>query len=286
MEQQRVCLITGANTGIGRVTARELARDGYAVYIAGRSRQRTEPVIKAIRQETGNSDVGYLPLDLGDLSSVRACADAFLALEKPLHLLINNAGIAGMKGATFSGFEMAFGVNHVGHFLLTQLLVEKLKASAPARVVILASKAHRRVRGLDWAAATSPTQTLFGVREYSASKLANVLHAAELGRRLQGSGVTTYAVHPGVVQTEIWRYVKWPLRPLIIKLRKLITVEEGALTTLHCARAPQRARETGLYYSDSQPEPASEAGQDMALARELFERSEQWVGVKSVAGEI
>ena len=275
--QGRVCLITGANAGIGRVTALELAKRGAQVFAAGLSQARTQPLIDAARAlPAGAGAVQWLALDLADLASVRACAQAFLARGLPLHLLINNAGLAGAKGLTRDGFELAFGVNHLGHFLLTQLLLARLRQSAPARVVTVASRAHYRASGLDWAALRQPGRSFTGIAEYSASKLANVLFSAELARRLAGSGVTTYSLHPGVVATEVWRHVPWPLRSLI-KLRGMLTPEQGALTTLHCATAPELAGESGLYYDLCRPRTPSALAQDAALAKALWDNSEAFV---------
>ena len=215
-----------------------------------------------------------LPLDLGDFDSVRLCAQTFLARDLPLHLLINNAGLAGQRGFTKSGFELAFGVNHMGHFLLTQLLLDRIKASASARIVTVASRAHYRAPGLDWEALRRPTGSRTGLAEYGVSKLANVLFSTELGRRLAGSGVTTYSLHPGVVASEVWRSVPWPLRALM-KLG-MIGTEQGALTSVYCATAPEVAQETGLYYDQCHAKTPSRAARDATLAAELWMRSEQW----------
>ena len=271
----RVALVTGANTGIGLVTARELARRGAHVFLACRSASHAQAALDAIRAASGNQKVEALALDLGDFASVRQCANAFLARGLPLHLLVNNAGLAGSRGFTASGFELAFGVNHMGHFLLTQLLLERLKASAPARIVTVASRAHTRTDGIDWNALRQPTRTRTAIHEYAVSKLANVWFSAELGRRLAGSGVTTYALHPGVVASDVWRSVPWPFRSLI-KLR-MISTEEGAKTSLYCATAPQCAGESGLYYDKCRVRPASSLGQDTTLAQELWQRSEAWL---------
>ncbi len=270
-----VALVTGANTGIGLVTARELARRGAHVFIACRSAARAQPALDDIRSASGNPQVEALALDLGDFASVRRCASTFLALGLPLHLLVNNAGLAGSRGFTASGFELAFGVNHMGHFLLTQLLLERLRASAPARIVTVASRAHTRTDGIDWDALRLPTRTRTAIHEYAVSKLANVWFSAELGRRMAGSGVTTYALHPGVVASDVWRSVPWPFRSLI-KLR-MISTEEGAKTSLYCATAPECAGETGLYYDKCRVRPASTLGQDSTLAQELWRRSEAWL---------
>lgn len=271
----RVALITGANTGIGRVTARELARRGAHLFITCRNAATADTALEQIRRESGNPQVQALQMDLGDFASVQACAQTFLGLNLPLHLLVNNAGLAGQRGLTLSGFELAFGVNHMGHFLFTQLLRERIRASAPARIVTVASRAHYRATGLDWQALRQTTRSRTALTEYSNAKLANVLFSAELGRQLTGSGVTTYALHPGVVASDVWRAVPWPIRPLM-KLG-MISTEEGALTTLHCATAPAVAGETGLYYEKCQPRTPSAMGRDATLAAELWRRSAQWV---------
>ncbi len=273
----RVALITGANTGIGLVTARELARLGARLFITCRDLATARKALDDIRTASGNPQVEALTLDLGDFASVRACAETFLAHGLPLHLLVNNAGLAGAGGITASDFELAFGVNHMGHFLLTQLLLDRIQASAPARIVTVASNAHYRAIGLDWDALRKPTPSRTAITEYSNSKLANVLFSAELGRRLAGSGVSTYALHPGVVASDVWRSVPWPIRPLM-KLG-MISTAQGAVTTLHCATAPQIAGETGLYYDKCKARTPSAMGRDTALAQELWRRSLLWTGI-------
>jgi retinol dehydrogenase-12 len=151
-------LITGANTGIGKATASALAARGDRLYLACRSEARTAPVIEEIAGATGNDDLHFLSLDLGTLASVRECAAAFLAEDVPLHVLINNAGVAGQQGLTADGFELAFGTNHVGHFLLTNLLLDRLKASAPSRIVNVSSVGHYQAKGIDWEAVRQSTK--------------------------------------------------------------------------------------------------------------------------------
>jgi retinol dehydrogenase 12 len=273
--QGRVALITGANTGIGQVTAHKLCAMGAHVFVACRNATAGQAAIDAIRSAVAGAQIELLPLDLGDLQSVRACAKAFLSRNLPLHLLINNAGLAGAKGLTASGFELAFGTNHIGHFLLTQLLLDRVKQSAPARIVTVSSRAHYRASGLDWAALRQPTASSVGLVEYSNSKLANALFSAELARKLAGTGVTTYSLHPGVVATDVWREVPGPFRWLI-KLG-MISVEQGAATTVYCATAVDCASETGLYYDKCRAKTPSAMAQDTALAAELWKRSEEWV---------
>jgi len=270
----RVALITGANTGIGLVTARELVARGAHVFVACRSAARAQAALDTI-PASGGPKPEALALDLTDFQSVQRCAQTFLARGQPLHLLINNAGLAGSRGLTKSGFELAFGINHMGHFALTQALLDRIKASAPARIVTVASKAHYRAKGIDWNAVRQSTTTRSGFPEYGVSKLANVLFSAELGRRVAGSGVTTYALHPGVVASDIWRKVPWPLRSLM-KLA-MITTEEGAKTSLHCATAPELGQSSGLYYDRCRPKEPSRIAQDPALAADLWTRSERWM---------
>jgi retinol dehydrogenase 12 len=269
----RTFLVTGANTGIGLATATGLARRGGRVYVASRSREKGLAAVDGIRAATGNSAVSFLPLDLADLDSVRACAASFLARGEPLHVLVNNAGVAGRRGLTRQGFELTFGVNHLGHFVLTNALLGCLEASAPARVVTVSSDAHYGARGIDWEMLRRSLRGLTGMREYSVSKLCNVLFSAELGRRVAGTGITTYALHPGVVASDIWRRVPWPVRPLME--RRMLTVAQGAETSLYCAASPEVAAESGLFYDKcAAREPSSVATAE--LAAELWQRSEAW----------
>jgi retinol dehydrogenase-12 len=270
----RNVLITGASSGIGAVTARELAIAGADVYLAGRSESRTRAIAADICSRAQRQAAHWIPLDLSDLASVRRCAEIYAGMNRPLHLLINNAGLAGARGVTSDGFELTFGVNHLGHFLLTRLLLDRIRASAPARIVTVSSRAHRHADGIDWTVLRRPTRTLTGIREYAVSKLCNILFSAELARRLAGSGVSTYSLHPGVVDTEIWRAVPAVLRPLL-KLRGLLSAEEGAGTTLYCSMVCPQG-ESGLYYSKSTPRLPSAAAQDRTLAAELWHRSQEW----------
>ncbi|HBP4632917.1 TPA: SDR family oxidoreductase [Pseudomonas aeruginosa] len=272
----KVALVTGANSGIGRVTARTLALQGYRVLLACRSEARTRPVIEEIhRLSQGTAQAEFLPLDLGDLDSVRRCAETFLERGLPLHLLICNAGLAGQRGLTPSGFELMFGTCYVGHFLLVELLLERLRESAPARIVMVSSKAHRHARDIDFDALRQPTRSRAGLSEYAVAKLANLLHAKELARRMDGSGITTYAVHPGVVATDVWRALPKPIAWLLKRFMR--SEEEGAATTLYCATAPELATQSGLYYADCRVEEPSTHAQDPILAERLWRQSEAWV---------
>jgi retinol dehydrogenase 12 len=269
----RTFLITGANTGIGRATAAGLANRGGRVYLACRSQQKGRAAAAAIVAATGNEAVTFLPLDLADLASVRTCAEQFLARGEPLHVLINNGGVAGQRGITRDGFELAFGVNHLGHFALTTALLDCLAASAPARVVNVSSDSHYQAKGIDFEAVRQRTASMTGMREYAVSKLGNVLFTQELARRVAGRGITAYALHPGVVASDIWRRVPWPVRPLI--KRRMITTEEGARTSLYCATAPELAQVSGRFYDDCRERKASAVATG-ELAGTLWQRSEAW----------
>jgi len=269
----RTFLVTGANTGIGLATARALAARGGRVHIASRSPEKGQAAVAAIREATGSDQVAFLRLDLASLASVREAARAFLALDEPLHVLINNAGVAGRRGLTSDGFELIFGVNHLGHFALTSALLDCLTASQ-ARIVNVASDAHLQAPGVDFDRLRRPARTIAAMREYAVSKLCNVLFTQELARRLAGTGVTAYALHPGVVASDIWRRVPWPVRPLLT--RRMLSVDEGAQTSLYCATAPELAQVSGRYYensADREPSPVATP----ELGKRLWEHSEEWI---------
>ena len=273
-QQQKVALVTGANSGIGFETTKALVNQGYRVFMACRSKEKTDQAIQELGQSSAG-DVEYLPLDLGNLDSVKRCADDFLAKGLPLDLLVCNAGLAGQKGMTPSGFELSFGTCHVGHFLLTSLLLDQLKESQPSRIVVVASEAHKQAKGIDFAAIQQPTKTTTGFKEYGVAKLANILFAKRLAAELAGTGVTVYALHPGVVATNVWRSVPWPFEKLI-KLF-MINSEQGAATTLYCATDASLANESGLYYEKCQQAIPTEVAQSDQLANELWQHSKNWV---------
>lgn len=266
-------LVTGANTGIGRVTARELARRGHRVILACRSEERTRPVVDEIATETGNSAVEFLPLDLADLDSVRAAAQTLLDRGDPLQLVVANAGLAGRRGLTEQGFELAFGVNHLGHFLLVTRLIDLLRAGAPSRIVIVSSDAHCAPDGIDFDAVRRPTASVTGMAEYGVSKLANVVFAQELARRLPAEEVWVASLHPGVVASDIWRRVPWPIRPLMTRFMK--STDDGAATTILCATADPPPTDSGGFVSEGSPRAPSAAATP-ELGAELWRRSDEW----------
>jgi retinol dehydrogenase 12 len=276
----RTFLVTGGNTGIGLATAKDLARRGGQVFITSRSADKGGNAVTAIKAASGNDSVALLPLDLADLDSVRACAASFLALDQPLHVLINNAGIAGRQGVTKQGFELMFGVNYLGHFLLTELLLERLVADAPSRVVTVTSDSHYQAKSIDWDELRQRGRGLTGMHQYAVSKLGNVLFTQELGRRLAGTGVTTYAVHPGQVASDIWRRIPWPIRPLVTA--RMLSTDEGAKTVVYCATAPELADVSGRYY-EKEREREPNAAATPELAADLWSRTTAWLTAGSGA---
>jgi retinol dehydrogenase 12 len=267
-------VVTGANTGIGRVTAIELARQKARVVLACRAEERTMPVLREITDAGGTAE--FLPLDLADLASVRAAAGFLVKRGEPLSVLVNNAGLAGAHGVTKDGFELTFGTNHLGPYLFTRLLLPLLEQAGEARVVNVSSRGHYRAPGIDWEAARKPTRTVTAFPEYCVSKLANVLFSNELARRA-GPGVHTYSLHPGGVASDVWREVPWGLRQFA-KLF-MLSNEQGARTSLYCATSDNVKDQTGRYYDKQREKVPSELARDETLAKELWERSAAWVGM-------
>ncbi|XP_028251362.1 dehydrogenase/reductase SDR family member 13-like [Parambassis ranga] len=282
----KTAVVTGANTGIGKTTAMDLARRGARVILACRDRRRAEAAVQEIIQETGNQQVVFMQLDLASLKSVRSFAENFLNSESRLDLLINNAGLLN-SGTTEDGFGMIFGVNHLGHFLLTVLLLDRLKASGPSRVVNVASKAYEMGK-VDFHCLTTHKDLSVGsgdyqlFKKYCHSKLCNILFTYELAKRLQGSDVTCYSLHPGTIKTEIGRYSSFWWRLLIAPISFLFFVdaESGAQTTLHCALEPGIENLSGHYFTQCAPLLSIESkARDDAAATKLWELSETFCGL-------
>jgi NAD(P)-dependent dehydrogenase (short-subunit alcohol dehydrogenase family) len=268
----RTFLVTGANTGIGRATALALAQRGGRVHLACRSEDKAAPVLDEIAA-AGGPPASFLALDLADLESVRAGAAAFLERGERLDVLIDNAGVAGQRGTTAQGFELTFGVNHLGHFLFTTLLLDHLRAGDHPRVVVVASDEHFKAKDIDYDAVRKPTATYTGLPEYAVSKLCNVLFVQELARRLEGTGVTTYSLHPGVIASDIYRRLPGPLESLAKLFMK--SPVQGAATSLYCATDPVVATQSGHYYEKCAVKAASKVATP-ELGAELWARSEAW----------
>lgn len=279
----KTCLVTGANTGIGLETARSLARNGARVFMTARSEQKGLAAIADVERTVPSADVSLLSLELSSLDNVRAAAAAFLAQSDRLDVLVNNAGlILDERRTTAEGFEATFGINHLGHFLLTHLLLDALKAGAPARVVNVSSEAHRMSPGLDFGDLMFEQRRYRGMPVYSDSKLANILFTRELARRLEGTGVTAYSVHPGAVGTSfaLDGDVKGWFATLV-KLGRpfLMTPAKGARTSLHCATSAGVESHNGAYFARARPRRTNAAGRDMDAARQLWAVSERLVGL-------
>uniref|UniRef100_A0A3B4ZC54 Dehydrogenase/reductase SDR family member 13-like n=1 Tax=Stegastes partitus TaxID=144197 RepID=A0A3B4ZC54_9TELE len=273
----KTVIITGGNTGIGKATALHLARRGGRVILACRNRDKAAAAITEIQQETGNSEVLYMQLDLASLKSVRCFAETFLKAESRLDLLINNAGLVA-DGRTEDGFGIEFGVNHLGHYLLTVLLLPRLKESGGGRVVTLSSMAHRWGTRFNLVEA----QKQF-FHAYCNSKLCNVLFTHELAKRLRGSNVTCYSVHPGVVRTELSRNVSLWQKVFIEPVARLLFLdpEAGAQTTLHCALQEGIEPLSGRYFACCEVQEVTDRAKDDAVARKLWEVSERLCGLSS-----
>jgi NAD(P)-dependent dehydrogenase (short-subunit alcohol dehydrogenase family) len=275
----KTMIVTGANTGIGRVTAEVLAKRGAKVFLASRSKEKTQPVIDGIRDAGGKAE--FLKLDLGSFDSVRRAASDFLASGERLDVLVNNAGLAGQRGKTTDGFELIIGTNHLGPFLFTLLLLPRLRESAPARIVNVSSGSHYDAKSIPFDRFRERTWTTTGMEEYGISKLCNVLFTKELARGKAGKGVTSYSLHPGTVASDIWRGVPFLVRPLM-KLF-MLTTEEGAKTQLYCATSPDCANEDGLYYTKCKVKKPNPLAEDAGLAADLWKRSVEWTSAPSVA---
>jgi len=264
----RTALVTGASSGIGRATALGLARFGFHIVAAGRSPARILSVVDQIKAEGGSAE--SLQLDLASLSSVRTSAASFLASGRPLDVLINNAGIGSGNGVTEDGFELHWGVNHIGHFLLTNELAPSLVTRS--RVVSVSSDWHYRARSLHLDRARGRGWMPFGLGFYATTKAANILFIRELAVR--HPEWDCHAVHPGLTDTNL---IPWGLRLLFPS--SFLTPEAAADTVIWCAASDEVAGQTGQYYARRQVHRASPLASDDAVATELWEASVEWTGV-------
>lgn len=276
--KNKTVIITGANCGLGKATALELAKRGARVILACRDREKAQKALIDIRNQSRNGILKVLELDLASFDSIKKFSEEFLLSEDRLDVLINNAGVFQcpyMK--TKEGFEMQFGVNHLGHFLLTKLLLEKLKQSAPSRIVIVSSALYKRGT-IDFDNLNSERNYNKGAA-YKNSKLANVLFARELAKRLNGTGVNVYAVSPGMVWTNLGRHINiswWKMILLApIAWFYIRTPYQGCQTIVHCAVTEEVENESGLYYRNCEKEDFAPVANDDALAKKLWDVSEQ-----------
>jgi NAD(P)-dependent dehydrogenase (short-subunit alcohol dehydrogenase family) len=278
----KTALVTGATSGIGLEASVKLARMGAELVLVARDRGRGEAAVAAVKQRSGSKAIALLMCDFGSVSQIRALAAEVLARCPMLHVLVNNAGsIARTRELTEDGIERTFAVNHLGPFLLTNLLFDLLMRSAPARVVTVSSAAHR--------AADMPFDNLqfehggYGIMPaYGRSKLANVLFTRELARRFAGTGVTANCLHPGAVATNIWSHAPGYLRPLLAVGRLfMLSAEKGSDTIVFLAASPDVMGESGGYYERNRKVSPSSVARDDAIASELWRRSAELVGLQT-----
>ncbi|GJD09297.1 Retinol dehydrogenase 12 [Galdieria sulphuraria] len=284
----KVVVVTGANTGIGKETCIQLAKMGATIVMACRDSSRALKAKEQVVKLSKNEDIDIIRLDLSDLSSVRQFVSDFCKKYSRLDILFCNAGVMALpkRETTKDGFEMQFGVNHLGHFLLTNLLLDRLIASAPSRVIVVSSYGHTFGKidfdNLQW------ERNYSGFAAYGASKLANILFVKELDKRLkqQNANVGVYAVHPGAVRTELARYIlsSWwkkllaaPVLPLSYLLMK--DPYHGAQTQIRCAIDPSLQQSSGKYFADCKETTPSAAARDARVAEKLWQVSEQLVGM-------
>lgn len=284
----KIAIITGSNTGIGKFTALGLAKLGCTIILACRDTKKAESAKLEIQKQTGNKKIHVLALDLSDLDSVRIFAKTFREKFQTLDILINNAGVMAFyeRRLTKQGFEMQFGTNHLGHFLLTNLLLENLKRSERGRIINVASLAHNYAKcdfdDIKSEKSYSPNSA------YGRSKLANILFTRELAKKLEQekSNIKVVALHPGVVVTELTRNLEEkfivraamnlgrPIRYLFFK-----DTEHGAQTSLHCALAEWNKLENGAYYSDCKVKATSSKAKDEKLMKEVWDISARAAGI-------
>lgn len=273
----KTVVITGCNTGIGKSTAVEMSRRGAKVIMACRNIKLTDIAADDIRKETGG-DIKVCKLDLASLTSVRTCAKEILESEERVDILINNAGVMMCPYTkTEEGFEMQMGVNHLGHFLFTNLLLDKMKANKDhARIITLSSSAHNGGK-IDLDDLHFKNKPYNSVMAYCHSKLANALFTHELAKRLKGSNVTCYAVHPGSVHTEIGRHLEEWLgflkHILDFILLFLKTPIQGAQTTVYCATESGIESQSGKYFADCAVKKAKKTASDDEMAEKLWQLS-------------
>jgi NAD(P)-dependent dehydrogenase (short-subunit alcohol dehydrogenase family) len=273
----KICLVTGGTNGIGKATAQALAQMGATIVIVGRNAQKTSQVVEEIRVASGNKNVGSLQADLSSQTEIRRLADAFKRKYSHLHVLLNNAGGFFMRRQLRgNGIEMTFALNHLASFLLTNLLLDTLKASAPARIINVSSNAHASGK-IEFD--NLQGERAYGPRAYDNSKLANILFTMELARRLEGTGVTVNALHPGFVATGFAKNNGKVIAALVSLITPLVarSPAKGAETSIYLASSPRVEGITGKYFYDSRVILTAPQATDMVVARKLWDVSAEMV---------
>ena len=271
----KTCLITGASDGIGYVAARELARMGARVVMVGRNAAKTDAAVERIVAETGNPAVERLLADLSSQREVRRVAAEVLELLPRIDVLLNNAGAVFLSNKrSVDGLELTFALNHMGYFLLTDLLLERLRESTPARIINVSSSSHWQPGKFRAEDLPNPGGNR-GYRAYGRSKLCNILFTYELARRLEGTGITVNALHPGLVQTNIARNNGLLGRVVNFFIgARGVDADKGAETLVYLSSSPEVDGVTGKFFIDCRAVPSSELSYDTELATRLWEMSE------------
>jgi NAD(P)-dependent dehydrogenase (short-subunit alcohol dehydrogenase family) len=264
-------LITGSTSGIGRETAIGLALQNCDLFLANRAKEKTNDLIKLLANIAPQCKVRFIPLELDSLQSVKETAQTFINHHEPLDILINNAGVLGKKGFTKDGYELAFGTNYLGHFLLTHLLQPVLHKTPHSRIISVASNAHWSAKFYSWDQVMRKVTSIAAFTEYGLSKLANIWHINEIATLSQYQSITAYSLHPGVIKTAIWRHIPKPFN-LLGSMPTLMNSTAGAKTTLFCALT-KKPHQNGQYFSDCKPAEISPLAQDRKLQKELWDFS-------------
>jgi NAD(P)-dependent dehydrogenase (short-subunit alcohol dehydrogenase family) len=279
----KICLVTGANSGLGKATALGLARMGAHVVMICRNQARGQQAQQEIKQRTGNADVDLLLADLSSQQSIRQLAGDFTQRYGRLHVLVNNVGSVFLRRRlSVDGIEMTFALNHLASFLLTNLLLDTLKASAPARIINVSSVAQ--IVGFIDLDDLQASKKYHMMRAYAQSKLANVLFTYALAQHLAGTAVTANCLHPGLVVTNIWsRPLPGFLRPLVAMLMRPfgITAEEGARTILYLASSSEVEGITGKYFYQCKERPSVDISYDGSIQQQLWKKSAEMTGLSS-----
>ncbi|HJR79877.1 MAG TPA: SDR family oxidoreductase [Anaerolineales bacterium] len=273
----KICLVTGATNGIGKATAQSLAQMGATVVIVGRNAPKTAQLVEEIRAASGNKNVDSLLADLSSQQEVRRLADEFKSKYSHLHVLLNNAGAVFMQRQfSVEGIEMTFALNHLASFLLTNLLLDTIKASAPARIINVSSNAHTSGK-IEFD--NLQGERVYRPSAYDNSKLANILFTMELAHRLAGTRVTVNALHPGFVATGFAKNNGKVIATLVSIFAPLVarSPAKGAQTSIYLASSPSVEGITGKYFYDSHVIPAAPQANDMVVARKLWDVSAEMV---------
>ena len=274
--EKKIAIITGANSGIGKETAIVLAQKNFKVIMFGRSQKASQLVQEEIKEKTDNQDIYFIYCDLASLNSVRSAVSEFKSQFSRLDVLINNAGVnVSRREITEDGYEKNFAINHLGPFLLTNLLLDVLKQSAPSRIITLTSSGQSSINFDD----LMGEQKFSWMRAYTQSKLANVLFTYELARKLEGTGVTANCVHPGVVRTNLVRDMSWYFKIIYHSVLKWFfkTPRKGAETSIYLATSPDLESVSGKYFVNKKEAISHNESYNEAYAQTLWEKSSKLV---------